>query len=245
LFFEDEGIIFLQTVVPSRNHEGITRKATVESLPYPISCCFIRTSLIQDRRINYRPGKQPYSGEAGSLFVPDTLEEWLPRTLQTSAPWLKLRSAPREWLNHDWTRKTLQFAVRRNLENYQSEHCLPSFTTHTNNMLFIIIWRCVYLYVMSLRELCGTSTDHDACAHELSVSSSPSKCEFRVTLASDRQCHEYLVHGVVFGRITVTQYETRCNSDQHCCYVCLDSRNDVSFMRKFLIPRIIVQILMI
>jgi hypothetical protein len=81
----------------------------------------------------------------GSLFLPDTLEEWLPHTLQTSALWLKLRPAPREWLSHDWTRKALQFAVRRNLENYHSERGLPSFTTHANNMLFTVIWGCVYL----------------------------------------------------------------------------------------------------
>lgn len=82
---------------------------------------------------------------SSSLFLPDTREEWLPHTLRTSALWLKLRPAPREWLSHDWTRKTLQFAVRRNLENYQSEHGFPSFTTHANSMLFTITWRYVYL----------------------------------------------------------------------------------------------------
>jgi hypothetical protein len=135
------------------------------------------------------------------FFLRDTLEEWLPHTLQTSALWLKLRPAPREWLNHDWTRKTLQFAVRRSLENYQPEHGLSSFTTHTNSMLLTILWRWVHPYAMALRELCVALTASDACAHEPNVSPSPSKCEFLVTLVSDRQCHEYLVHGVVFGRI--------------------------------------------
>jgi hypothetical protein len=37
-----------------------------------------------------------------------------------------------------------------------------------------------YFYVMSFLELCGASTVPDACAHEPSISPSPSKCKFEV-----------------------------------------------------------------
>ena len=41
VYHEDGGIVFLRTVAPNRKHDDITQKTTLESLPYPISCCVL------------------------------------------------------------------------------------------------------------------------------------------------------------------------------------------------------------
>jgi hypothetical protein len=85
--------------------ENHCRKSTVSYF----MLFYITTSLIQTRWINYRPGNQLCSGTAVLVFCSDTLKlEWLPHARQTSALCLQLRPTSQEWLNHDWTRKTVR-----------------------------------------------------------------------------------------------------------------------------------------
>jgi hypothetical protein len=53
------------------------------------------------------------------------------------------------------------------------------------------LYRCVYLYILSFLQLCGTTTEHDARERESNSSRSSSKCEFDVKNFSDRQCHSH------------------------------------------------------
>jgi hypothetical protein len=62
------------------------------------------------------------------------------------------------------------------------------FSTDKKIMLDAIIEIWSDVDVMSLRELCGALTAHDACAHEPNASFSPSDCEFEGMPFSYRQC---------------------------------------------------------